>query len=221
MKYQKISTFIREANPEKNKFELSKSQIEALHTAADICLAVIAVGGVVAISVIAPNLLSALGKLASLKNPGRQYSRKDKELKVSKAFYYLRKKNYISFKPEGSSLKVFLTTLGQKKFDGLAFKVLQVPKGPKWNGRWWQVAADIPTKDYRWAADLFRNKLKQMKFYPLQRTLWFYPFDPRAEIEFIVSNYGISNFVTVMEMSGLDKEDENKIKEHFIGTGVL
>ncbi len=221
MKYQKIAGLIREANPRKGKFEISSNQLESLRTAADMALAIIAVAGIITVSAVVPNLLAALGKLFTQKNPGRRYLRREKEQKAARAFYYLRKKNYIAFKKDGPDFKVFLTALGRKKSDSLAFKILQPSKSPKWDGRWWQVAADIPTKEYRWAADLFRNKLKDMKFYPLQRTLWFYPFDPRAEIEFIVGHYGISRFVTVMEIIGLDREDEQKMKEHFVLAGVL
>jgi hypothetical protein len=83
------------------------------------------------------------------------------------------------------------------------------------------VAADIPTKDHRQGADLLRRKLKQMGFYPLQRSLWFYPFDPRPEIEFICREFGVANFVTVMEINRLDVQDEKLLKKHFSKLGKL
>jgi hypothetical protein len=60
-----------------------------------------------------------------------------------------------------------------------------------------------------------------MGFYPLQRTLWLYPFDPREEIRFVVEHFGISQFVTVLEISRMDKEDESRMKDFFKASGVL
>ena len=77
------------------------------------------------------------------------------------------------------------------------------------------MAADIPTKGYRQGADALRAKLKQMGFCPLQRTLWFYPYDPRKQLEVIVNHYGIGEFVTVMEISRMDIQDEKVLKKYF------
>lgn len=60
-----------------------------------------------------------------------------------------------------------------------------------------------------------------MGFFPLQRTLWFYPYDPRSEVEFIITYYGIERFVTVMEIYRLDKDDESKMLSHFKELKIL
>lgn len=60
-----------------------------------------------------------------------------------------------------------------------------------------------------------------MKFYPLQRTLWLYPYDPRLEIEFLIQHYGIERFVTVMEVNRLDRDDERVLKAYFENAGII
>ena len=77
------------------------------------------------------------------------------------------------------------------------------------------MAADIPTKEHKTAADALRRKLKEMNFYSLQRTLWFYPHDPRLEIDWIVRIYHIERFVTIMEISRLDLDDAEKMVKFF------
>ena len=82
-------------------------------------------------------------------------------------------------------------------------------------------AADIPTKNYRRGADMLRRKLKELGFFSLQRTLWFYPFDPRKELEYVVNSFGIANFVTLMEVSRLDRDDEEIMKKFFRVSKIL
>ena len=65
------------------------------------------------------------------------------------------------------------------------------------------------------------NKLKDMGFYPLQRTLWFYPFDPRKELESVLRRYDIGRFVTVMEVNRLDKSDEKIMKKYFRSQKII
>src|ERR1051326_1331816 len=181
-------------------------------------MAIIAAGGIVALSAAAPNLIGALGKInSSLKH----LSKKDKAERIKREIYYLKKSGQIKIKRTAKEVFISLTRLGRKKLPKIAFHSLHIPKQKHWNHRWWQVAADIPTKDYRNAADALRTKLKQMGFYSLQRTLWFYPFDPRRELQFLINHYRISQFVTVMEVSRLDKADERILKSHFKNCSIL
>ncbi|MBI4049474.1 MAG: hypothetical protein HY395_01495 [Candidatus Doudnabacteria bacterium] len=81
--------------------------------------------------------------------------------------------------------------------------------------------ADIPSKPYRKHADFFREKLKSLGFYPLQRTVWIHPFDPRDQVEFVAAFYSLEKFVTTMEVSRLEAEDEKVIFNHFKDQGIL
>lgn len=217
MEYQKIGSVIRSSTPSERERRprLTPQQIEKLKTLSNIALAVIAGVGIIALSAIAPNIFVAVDKIFSEKYPNRKFSKREKDIKVSQTFYYMKRSGFIRMKPIGSDFKIFLTKLGKKRLGKLNFENMVIKRPSSWDGKWWQVAADIPTKRYRRGADLLREKLKELGFYPLQRTLWFYPYDPREEIEFIVKHYGIERFVTVMEVSRLDKEDEAKMKQFF------
>jgi len=166
-------------------------------------------------------LFIAFDKLFLRKNPNQSMSKKQRDRKLAKTFYYMKRSGYVIMKPTRGDFKIFLTHLGRKRYQKLNFQTLQIQKPKKWDHRWWQVAADIPTKKYRRGADLLRQKLKDLGFYPLQRTLWFYPYDPRTEIEFIISQFGIERFVTVMEVSRLDLDDNERMKKFFIQEDIL
>ncbi|MDR3642512.1 MAG: hypothetical protein P4L74_02680 [Candidatus Doudnabacteria bacterium] len=220
-KYQKsfnISRDIASGSPLKKEM-LSRADLETLKKASEVALAVIAVAGVVAISAVAPNLLIALDSL--FRRRGYKYSKAEKERKAARTFYYLKKTGLIDIREDGSKLKVFLTKLGKRKAEKLNLNFCQIPKPHGWDGKWWLVAADIPTKLYRRQADMLRRKIKELGFYPLQRTLWLYPFNPIKEIGFITEYFGIGQFVTVMEISRLDLQDEETVKEHYKKLGIL
>lgn len=215
-----LQKIIKEAIPEIEAPLLTEEQIEKLKSAGAAALVIVGIAGTIMLSAVAPNVIGAIDKIF-FKKEKRKFSTKEKLRKVARTFYYLKDHGYIIMKPKGKDFKVFLTKLGKRRLAKLNFANLLVPKLGPWDGKWWQVAADIPTEDYKWAADLFRQKLLEMKFYPLQRTLWFYPYDPRKEIEFLLKHYGIGQFVTVMEISRLDYSDENAMKEFFQKEGII
>lgn len=215
MRNSKVRMIVRRYLPGEKKPKLTSEQIEKLKTAGSLALVVLGVAGAVTLSAVAPNMFSVLDKFFLTKEPNRRFTKKEREERFMRTFYYLKKHNYIIMKPAARDFKIFLTKLGRKRLQEIDFNTLTVANQRKWNGKWWQVAADIPTKKYKWAADALRKKLREMKFYPLQRTLWFYPFDPRKEMEFIINQFDIGQFVTVMEVSRLDFDDEQRMRDFF------
>lgn len=194
--------------------ELTDEQKRLVRTVAGAALGVVAATGIVALAAVAPNIFEAVDKVYKFAK-GKKYSFKEKQEKTADAFYYLKRHGLIQIKSNKSSLYAQITKKGRDKMEKLNLDTLRVKRQTSWNGKWWLVAADIPTKEHRWAADLLRKKIKQMQFYPLQRTLWLYPYDPVREIEFLSQYFGIARFVTVMEVSRLDKDDEQKLKKFF------
>jgi len=202
------------------RLEFSPDDLERLSNVAQVILAIVGVLGVATVALIAPNVLSAAGKLFAFKK-SRHGSFKEKQEKIAKAFYYLKKSGAIRLKAEKTGIKVWLTQLGKKKFKKQKINACFVKKQAGWNGKWWLVAADIPTIEYRKAADMFRRKIKHMGFYSLQRTLWIYPFDPIQEVQFVADYYGISRFLTIMEINRMDIQDEDLLKKFFKKNKVI
>ncbi|MCL5666207.1 MAG: hypothetical protein M1383_00300 [Patescibacteria group bacterium] len=217
MRYEKLAKDIKNATPDNRlvKINLTNKDIEHLKSAGQIALAIIGTLSVATIAVAAPNLLTALDKLGKFTNNKQRWNHKEKQKKITQVFYYLKKTGQITIKPEQTSLKILLTGKGRKNLEKISFQSLKIPMQKKWNGRWWLVAADIPTKEYRLYADYFRRKIKQMGFYPLQKTLWIYSYNPAEQIEFTANHFHIGRFVTVMEINRLDTDDEKKLKKFF------
>lgn len=219
--YSKFGTVVRLSLPRGKTPRLTEQQIEKIKSVSGVALAVIGIAGVAALSVVAPNIFYAIGKIFYEPRGRHKIPRKEAAEKISGAFYYLKRHNLVKVRPKGRDFLVSLTSLGQRRFAKMSFESLQIKKPKRWDGHWWQVAADIPTKKYKRGADLLRMKLKELGFFPLQRTLWLYPFDPRREIEFVIDQYGIGRFVTVMEVNRLDRDDERKLKVFFHHQKIL
>lgn len=213
-----LASIIKEATP-KPKFELTQSQINRLKSASDIVLAIAGIAGLTMVSVLAPNALQMF-KSAFVKDDSPRMSFKDRQKKLGRSFYYLKDKNYIQLKPKGRDLEIHLTDKGRKKLKSLKLDTLEIKKPLFWDGKFWQVAADIPIQ-YRNGADALRKKLRQIGFYSLQRTLWFYPYDPRKEVELLIKEYEIDRFVTVMKIALMDYADQKVLKDFFKETKVI
>ncbi|OGE74351.1 MAG: hypothetical protein A3I07_02790 [Candidatus Doudnabacteria bacterium RIFCSPLOWO2_02_FULL_42_9] len=217
-----ISQLIRKSTASK-KPKLSDQQVAMLKTAAEVVLATGILAGTVAIAVIAPNLLSALGKIQRYGYSG--YDRKQRFEKrqkdIVKSFYYLKRYGYIQLMREGEDYVMKITKKGEDKVRRLNFENLTIPQTSRLRKHWWFVLADIPSNPYRRRADLFREKLKLMNFYPLQRTVWVYPYKPTDQIEFVAVYYEIENFVTVAEAAKLDADDEEKLNQFFKDKSII
>jgi len=215
MRYHRdIANTIRRFLPQEKRRYLGPEQIANLKNATEFALFLAASPIAISMGNLGVELMKAIERLFYDKT-GRKMPRKDREAKAIRTVYYLKTKKLIRMKWTGEDFKLFLTKLGKKRVQRINFDNMGVPKTEHWNGKWWQVAADIPTKKHKRGADLFREKLKEMIFFPLQRTLWFYPYDPREEIQQAAANYQIAHYVTVMEINRLDSDDEKKMKKYF------
>lgn len=205
----------------KSKPFFSEMEIKAFKTVGGLVLALVAAAGIMALAVVAPNLIGAIGKLSTGRFRGKSYTQKERRKKVAQTIYYLKKSGMIKFKKTSKDILLFLTSKGKHKLKAENFNALRIHTQAKWDKKWWLVAADIPTKTHRRGADLLRAKLKEMGFMSLQRTLWLYPFDPRQEVQFIAEHFGVEKFLTVMEVNRADRQDEDNLKKHFRSVGVF
>ncbi|MDP3740837.1 MAG: hypothetical protein Q8R08_00740, partial [bacterium] len=195
-----VGSILEEAVPkeEKSKFKLTERQIETAKTVSGVILAVLLGAGIIALTAVAPNIFVALDKIFGSTSGGNRWSKSPRnKTKVTKAIYYLKSQGNIKLTRKGDDFLVEITQKGRKKTRKFQFDGLELERQKKWDHRWWMVIADVPLK-YRRNADLFREKLKELGFYRLQKTVWFYPFDMRDEIDFVSAYYHLSNFVSSM-----------------------
>lgn len=197
----------------KPKIEFSDEQLAKLNNYGQILLCILAVAGIVTIAVLMPSALFTIKTFHKLRGL-KKFSYEEKRRKVRNTFYYLKAKGFIDILSVGKDYRISLTEKGREAVKKINFENISIPKPDSWDGKFWQIAADIPTK-FRNNADCFRRKIKKMGLFTLQRTLWFYPFDPRREIRLVSQIYSISDFVTAMKIEILDPADKKQIRKYF------
>lgn len=139
--------------------------------------------------------------------------RKYKRAKISSTFHRLRKQGLIKMVKKNHQIYIYLTKEGKKKAGWLQIDALKIKRPKKWDGKWWIIIFDIAELKRIWR-DAFRGKLKELGFYPLQKSVWVYPFNCQAEIELLRKFFGLSERelrLIVCEEIG----DDNWLRRHF------
>lgn len=179
----------------KPKSEIAKDALQWLLIGGGICIAATS-------PYFATNLLKAYGRW-------KKYPKK----KVYNTFYSLRKQGCINFTTKNRQLYISLTERGRKKAKIFQIDNLKIKRPRKWDKKWRLIIFDIAElkKTYR---EAFRGKLKELGFYPLQKSVWVFPFDCRAEIDLLKEFFGLSEkeigFVLAEKI-----DSDNKLKKIF------
>lgn len=219
-KYYKntITASLQKKLPEK-AFWLDKTQIEKLKTGAQIVLALAAAAGVVGVALIAPNALKIFKTIPALRKSLRKTNYPAE--RIAQTFYYLKRRGYIKLLPKGGDVLVELTQTGKKRLLQMNFENLKITRSKNWDGKWWFVLADIPTKDHRTQANALRRKIRKLGLYPLQRTVWVYPYDPTEQIAFVSGRLQLDRFVTVLRADKIDENDEKVLRGYYKDLSII
>ncbi len=121
-----------------------------------------------------------------------KWRRKYKKEKVQNAFNKLRRDGCIEIKKINHQIYITLTEEGKRKAGRLQIDALKIKKPKNWDGKWRIVIFDI-SQLQRFYRDVFRGKLKELDFYPLQKSVWIHPFDCRDEIELLKDFLGLTD----------------------------
>jgi DNA-binding transcriptional regulator PaaX len=136
----------------------------------------------------------------------KKYPRK----KLSSAFYRLKKQGCLKIEMKNRQIYISLTEKGRKKAGWLQIDALKIKKSKKWDGKWRIVIFDISQlkKFYR---EAFRGKLKELGFYPLQKSVWVIPYPCQDEIELLKDFFGLTEKeVRVIVAENIGKDDQLK-----------
>jgi CRISPR-associated endonuclease Cas2 len=122
--------------------------------------------------------------------PKFKKSKKEKK-KFLNAFYYLKKRGLIEIKKEGHDICIALTPEGKKQAGKYQIDDLEIKKPKKWDKKWRVIIFDI-SDSHKIKRNALRRKLKELGFFPLQRSVWVFPFDCEAEINLLREFFGLN-----------------------------
>jgi len=159
--------------------QIRKSKINsAIITAA-------AVTGGVTLAVLAPNLLSVLGKSKFIRQ---------QRYKINSSLSRLLDAGYIMLVEESGTKRIRLTPKGEKFAALLGEGKLAAKKPRRWDGKWRILVFDIPEKR-RAVRTKIRSTLRLLGFVRLQDSVWVYPYDCEDFITILKADFKIGKDV--------------------------
>lgn len=134
--------------------------------------------------------------------------RYDKETwrKFYQSLNYLNRRGHVKLLGTvDGKINVEITDKGKTILKLVDIDSMRLTRNQKWDGKWRIVIFDVPNiKSYRRSA--FAQKLKELGFIMVQKSVWAYPFECHKEIMILRKFYEVEPYVTYLE--GTEVEDE-------------
>lgn len=162
-----------------------------------IVLFTIGITGIVAVSVLAPNIFQAFPKLGLTGRHRRYY--------LPKVIANLENKNLIKIVAHNGSKCYRLTPKGQDLLQQYENKSITIPRPRKWDGKYRVVIFDIK-EHRRTVRDEIRDWLEHLGFIRLQNSVWVHPYECREIVALLKANYRIGKEVIYMTVNEIEND---------------
>lgn len=163
-------------------------------------LKLIAVGGVTAAAIIAPNSLQFLGK------PLNKYlirlDKKARERELKRTLSYLKYSKLIT---EDYEHGLALTAKAKHRLQQISISELTIPKPNKWDKCWRIIFFDIP-ESKKTRRDAFAAQVRQLGFKVLQRSVFIHPYPCQEQVATLTEYFRVSKYVSYIETAHIDNE---------------
>lgn len=143
-----------------------------------------------------------------LKKYFREQSRKQ-HLLQQRAMRELRAKRFIAcFKRRDGTIEVQMTHRGKAMIRRFKLEELKLQKPTSWDREWHVILYDIPHHQKR-ASDAFREHLKKLGLFQLQKSVWISPYKCLEELEFLcgVFSLDMNRCVLYFKTAHIPRED--------------
>ena len=165
-------------------------------------LFMLAVGPVLLSSLFLPNLPLILKPLIKWRKNWGKIDRR----RIYDAIKRLNNKRLVELIEKNNELYIKITDSGKKLTRSFDYDNLELPKSKRWDKKWRLVVFDIPNKKKR-ERRVFSKKLKDIGFYPMQESVFIYPYDCCDEVDFICEFLSISRYVNYCLVESLYKKE--------------
>ena len=164
----------------------------------DAVLATVAVAGILAVTMIAPNVLGLLGGFGSRKKRLAEQSRY--------ALTRLAGRGHVIFEERGGKRFARITAEGKKALAiQQARAELSAQKGRRWDKRYRVVIFDIPESKRHTRARL-RSAMRVSGFLQIQQSVWLYPYDCEDLVALIKADLRIGKDVVYMIVEKIEND---------------
>jgi len=164
-------------------------------------LATVAVSGLLAVAVIAPNVIQAMHRFGMFPNNRQAES-------IQRAFARLRKKGLIAVR-DG---RYVLTENGEYALSAQGNARLLNPTPRRWDTKWRVLVFDLP-KSHAHARQRLYGMLRANGFFLLQKSVWVYPYPCDDFVAMLKTVLRIRPFVLYMIVDSI--ENQEYLEKHF------
>ncbi|MDO8743144.1 MAG: CRISPR-associated endonuclease Cas2 [Candidatus Azambacteria bacterium] len=103
------------------------------------------------------------------------------------------------------TISMTLTDNGKKRAIQYSLDSMEIKKPKQWDRLWRLVIFDIPEEE-RQGRNALSAKLKELGFYPLQKSVFIHPYECKNEVDFIVELFNLRSYVRLFTVKETDIE---------------
>ena len=142
--------------------------------------------------------------------------RKINERNLRTAIKNLYKSKLVDYKENtNGTIKIILTEMGRSKILKYDLDKIEIKKPSHWDKLWRLVVFDIP-EDKNLGRKALAAKLKELGFYPMQKSVFIHPYECKNEIDFIVEMFELAPYVRFLRVKDVDIELDLKNRFHLL-----
>jgi len=105
------------------------------------------------------------------------------------------------------TVSMVLTIAGKKKIVRFNLDFMEIKKPKQWDRLWRLVIFDIPEKK-RQGRRALAEKLKELGFYPVQKSVFIHPYECQDEIDFITEIFNLTPYLRLFTVKETDVEQD-------------
>ena len=113
------------------------------------------------------------------------------------------------------TVRVVLTEMGRNRILKYDLDKIEIKKPVRWDRLWRLVVFDIP-EDKNLGRKALAAKLKELGFYPMQKSVFIHPYECKDEIDFIVEIFELAPYVRFLRVKDVDIELDLKERFHLL-----
>ena len=113
------------------------------------------------------------------------------------------------------TVKLVLTEAGKKRALIYNLDKIKIKKPLMWDKLWRVVTFDIP-EDKKKGRMALAGKLKDIGFYPMQKSVFIHPYECKDEVNFIVEIFDLAPYVRFLRVKNIDIEFDLRNKFRLI-----
>lgn len=166
-------------------------------------LRILKAGSVLALAFITPNSIKVLKDFIKEEDDWSDYYPSELE----RTAFRLLRKGLVEVKETKQGSVVKITEKGRIETLKYDLENFSIKRQKMWDKKWRMVIFDLPI-DLRQEREIFRQKLKQLGFYQMQKSVYVYPFPCEREIKYLREVLNIPHYVKLALIEKLENDED-------------